>query len=166
MGFVVGACVAGPVGAQESGASLDAAGTSASSGGPSSPADKTVLDAMIQDPGLSLLHSGDTMRVPLVPRDWSLNGVRPYAAVGARTLRPVTDGLVGMAMPSRESMEDLHHGLGLGAGLQWQLSEHLDLFGEYLFQTKPGTGVTSTSPVLRPDSEGAGGVRGGFSFHF
>jgi hypothetical protein len=80
-------------------------------------------------------------------------------------LRSPSDGLIGLAVPDREALTDLSHGLGLGAGFSWRLSDRLDLFGEYLFRAQPGGGVPGTSPVLRPDVEGTG-LKGGFSIRF
>ena len=89
----------------------------------------------------------------------------PYAALSPRVLRSPIDGLSGLALPDRESLTDLSHGLGLGPGFSWRLSDRLDLFGEYLFRTQPAGGVPGTSPVLRPDVEGTG-LKGGFSIRF
>jgi hypothetical protein len=129
--------------------------------------DKTVPDVTVHDLHLSLLpRPGEsTFRVPLSPGQWTLSGVLPYAALSPRVLRSPTDGLIGLAVPDRESLTDLSHGLGLGAGFSWRLSDHLDLFGEYLFRTQPAGGVPGTSPVLRPDVEGTG-LKGGFSIRF
>jgi hypothetical protein len=137
--------------------------------GPASPApvDRALLDTLVKDPGFSLSRAGENgLRVPLTPKEWSFNGLRPYAALSPRVWKPVTDGPGGLAAPSRESTDDLSHGLGLGAGLQWQLSDRLGLFGEYLFQTTPNAGVSSSSPTLRPDAEAPAGLKGGFSLRF
>jgi len=131
------------------------------------PADKALLDAMVKDFGLSLSRADDSsLRVPLTPKEWSFSGLRPYAALGARTLRPVTDGLIGLALPTRDSTDDFSHGLGVGAGLEWQLTERLGLFGEYLFQKTPGTNGPTNIPTLRPGAESPAGLKGGFSFRF
>jgi hypothetical protein len=153
------------VGAQESRSGSDAFSVPES---PSpAPVDEALLAAVVKDLGLSLSQSSETnLRVPLMPREWSFNGLRPYAALSPRVLKPVTEGLTGLAIPSRESREDLSHGFGLGAGLQWQLSERFGLFGEYLFQPTPGAGAPSSTPGLRPNAEGPAGLKGGFSFHF
>jgi hypothetical protein len=152
-----------PVNAQESEPGTQAA---ASLDNPS-PADKALLDAMVRDFGLSLSRADDSsLRVPLTPKDWSFNGLRPYAALGTRTLRPVTDGLIGLALPSRESTDEFSHGLGVGAGLEWQLTGRLGLFGEYLFQKTSGTNGPSNIPTLRPGVESPVGLKGGLSIRF
>jgi hypothetical protein len=168
LGLLVGASLGAtallvsPAGAQDTPSLGDAVAIPASP----VPADRALLDAMVKDLGLSLSHSGENgLRVPLTPKEWSFNGVRPYAALSARVLKPVDD-LAGLATPSRESTDDLSHGLGLGAGLQWQLSDRLGLFGEYLFLATPRAGVSSSTPTLRPDAEGTAGLRGGFSLRF
>ena len=170
LGLLVGASLGAtallvsPAGAQDTPSLVDAVAIPASP----VPADRALLDAMVKDIGLSLARSGEYgLRVPLMPKEWSFNGLRPYAALSPRVLKPVTDGLqLGLAMPTRESTEDLSHGLGLGAGLQWQLSDRLGLFGEYLFQATPGAGVSSSTPTLRPDAESPAGLKGGFSLRF
>jgi hypothetical protein len=152
-----------PAHAQESGSGTDAAAQVANP----EPADKAVLDAMVKDFALSLSRADDSsLRVPLTPKEWSFSGLRPYAALGTRTLRPVTDGLNGLALPSRDSMDEFSHGFGVGAGLEWQLTERLGLFGEYLFQKTPGTNGPSNIPTLRPGIESPAGLKGGFSFRF
>lgn len=157
------AVLGGPAAAQDSVRRTDGLAIPASP----APADNALIDAMVKEFGLIQSRSSDNnLRVPLTPRDWTLSGLRPYAALSARTLKPVTDSLVGLATPSRESTEDLSHGLGLGAGVEWQLSERFGFFGEYLFQARPGTGVPSSSPTLRPDAEAPAGLKGGFSVRF
>jgi hypothetical protein len=129
--------------------------------------DKAVPDVTVRDLHLSFLpQPGEsTFRLPLSLHPWILSGFLPYAALSPRVLRSPTDGLIGLAVPDRESLTDLSHGLGLGAGFSWRLSDRLDLFGEYLFRAQPAGGVPGTSPVLRPDVEGTG-LKGGLSIHF
>jgi len=169
LGLLVGVSLGGsallvsPTAAQESRSLGDAVASPASPG----PADRALLDGMAKDLGFSLSRSGENgLRVPLTPKEWSFNGLRPYAALSARVLRTVTEGPQGLATPNAESADDLSHGLGLGAGLQWQLSERFGLFGEYLFQATPRAGVPSSTPALRPDAESPSGLKGGFSLRF
>jgi hypothetical protein len=130
------------------------------------PPDKSFLDALARDLGLSLSRPGDAnLTVPLAPRQWTFSGLRPYAALSPRMLRPVGDGLIGLATPDRESEADLSHSLGIGAGVTWRLSDRLDLFGQYMFRTNPGTGIPAGNPTLRPDLESPG-LKGGFSIRF
>jgi len=130
-------------------------------------ADKALLDALVKDLGLSLSHPSDSnLRVPLTPKEWSFSGLRPYAALSGRVLKPVRDSLTGLASPGPESAEDFARGLGVGAGVQWRLSDRLSLFGEYLFQATPAAGAPISTPTLRPDAEPAAGLKGGLSVRF
>src|SRR5262245_26774284 len=93
------------------------------------PPDTSFLDALAKDLGLSLSRSSElnVVALPLAPAHWTLRGLRPYAAVSPRVLRPVSEGLTGLATQEREAETDLTHGLGLGAGLTWRLSNRFDL---------------------------------------
>ena len=75
------------------------------------------------------------------------------------------DGLTGLAVPERESTADPSHGLGIGPGLTWHLSDRLDLFGQYLFRATPSSSGPAASPLLQPDAESSG-LKGGFSIRF
>ena len=160
------ACLGGSADAQEGRPGSGAAPVPGSSG-PASP-DRALLDAMVKDLDLSLSRPGEStsLRVPLTPSEWTLSGLRPYAAFNPRVLKPVTDGPTGLAAPERESVEDLSHGVGVGAGLRWRLSDRLDLFGEYLFPALPASSAPTSSPALRPDAEAPAGLKGGFSIRF
>jgi hypothetical protein len=129
------------------------------------PPDRSFLDILARDLGLSLSTSSEAnLTVPLAPSQWSFSGLRPYAALSPRMLRPVGDRLTGLAVPDRESEADLSHGLGIGAGISWRLSDRLGVFGQYLFRANP-TGLPAGNPTLRPDLESPG-LKGGLSIRF
>jgi hypothetical protein len=106
-----------------------------------------------------------TVRVPLRPGEWSLFGrLQPYAALSARTLRPDLLDASGITAPSRESrIDDLSNGVGIGGGLNWQLSSRLGLFGEYLFVPRAHGGAASAGTARRdadpPELKGGISVR-------
>jgi hypothetical protein len=131
------------------------------------PPDKDFLAALASELRLSLSsRPGEViLRMPLAPTEWSLSGLRPYAALSPRVLKPTMDSLTGLAAPQRELAQDLSHGLGVGPGFTWHLSNRLDLFGQYLFRATPSTGVPADSPTLRPDTDSSG-LKGGFSVRF
>jgi len=130
------------------------------------PPDKSFLDALARDLGLSLSRSSDlNVTLPLTPTHWTLGGLRPYAALSPRVWRPVSEGLTGLATQERETDADLSHGLGLGAGITWRLSDRVDLFGQYLFHANPAGSVPASNPTLRPDLDSPG-LKGGFSIRF
>jgi hypothetical protein len=137
-------------------------------GVPAAPSpDPDFLANLAKDLRLSLLPSAGelSLRMPLAPGDWTLGGLRPYAVLSPRVWRPAMEGLTGLAVPDRESAPDLSHGLGIGPGVTWHLSDRLDLFGQYLFRATPSTIGPAASPILQPDVESSG-VKGGFSIHF
>jgi hypothetical protein len=125
------------------------------------------LSSLAKDLRLSLLPSAGelSLRMPLAPGEWTLSGLRPYAVLSPRVWRPAMDGLTGLAVPDRESALDPSHGLGIGPGVTWRLSDRLDLFGQYLFRATPSTSVPTASPLLQPDAESSG-LKGGFSIRF
>jgi hypothetical protein len=130
------------------------------------PPDKSFLDALAKDLGLSLSRSSEfNLTLPLSPSQWTLGGLRPYAVVSPRVWRPVSEGTTGLATPERETEADLSHGLGLGAGLTWRLSNRFDLFGQYLFRANPSGNSPAGNPTLRPDLD-VPGLKGGFSIRF
>src|SRR5262245_10845104 len=97
------------------------------------PVDSSILDRAVKDLGLTLLAKPNetSVRMPLTPGAWSLLGpVRPYASLGPRVTTQVDD-VAGLAVPIREPVDDLSKGVGVGAGVNWHLSDHLELFGEY-----------------------------------
>ena len=128
--------------------------------------DTLLLSSIAKDLGLSLLASPDQVRVPLAPGDWSLlKGVRPYAMLSPSTLKPITGAEPTLSGPLREPTEDSWRGLGVGAGLQWRLSDRVDLFGQYEFMSLPGANAPSGSPIMRREVESPG-LKAGFSIHF
>ena len=132
--------------------------------------DRPGLDTVLHDLQLNQFALGarlsdNTVKLPLSSNDWTLSGLRPYAALSPRVLRAPGEGLLGLAAPDREAVEDLNHGLGLGAGFSWRLSDHLDVFGQYLFRVQPTGGIPNSNPLLRPDADGSG-LKGGFSIRF
>jgi hypothetical protein len=135
---------------------------------PSAPrSTQSVLDLLAKDVRFDLLARPDavTVRLPLAPADWSLlKGMQPYVALSPSTVKPI-EGTFGLATPAREATDEPLKGLGMGAGLQWHLSDRLDLFGQYQFVTLPGGSAATGSPIMRRDSDNPG-VRAGFSVHF
>src|SRR5438034_3955323 len=114
--------------------------------GASDPADRSVLDSVAKDLGLTLLARPEDsgLRLPFNPRGWSFFGpVRPYASVGPRVATSGLTDLTGLAAPIREPADDLSKGVGVGAGLNWHLSDRLDLFGEYQLFNMGGRGTPS-----------------------
>jgi hypothetical protein len=137
-------------------------------GAPAAPSpDPDFLANLAKEWRLSLLPSAGelSLRMPLAPGEWKLSGLRPYAVLSPRVWRPAMDGLTGLAVPDRESALDPSHGLGIGPGVSWHLSDRLDLFGQYLFRATPSTAVPGSSPILQPDAESSG-LKGGFSIRF
>jgi hypothetical protein len=130
------------------------------------PPDSTFLDALAKDLGLTLSGGSEPgLTLGLAPGQWSLGGLRPYAALSPRVLRWVGDGMNGLAAPDYESQTDLSHGVGVGVGLQWKLSDHLDLFGQYMLRPTPRAGNIMETPTLKPDLQSPG-LTGGFSIRF
>jgi opacity protein-like surface antigen len=104
--------------------------------------------------------------VPLAPGDWSfLKGVQPYALFNPSTVRPIGGVQPALSGLLREPAEDSWKGLGVGAGVQWHLSDRLDLFGQYQFLSLPGADTPTGSPLTRREAEGPG-VKAGLSIHF
>jgi hypothetical protein len=137
-------------------------------GVPAAPSpDPDFLANLAKELRLSLLPSAGelSLRMPLAPGDWTLSGLRPYAVLSPRVWRPAMEGLTGLAVPDRGSAPDLSHGLGVGPGVTWHLSDRLDLFGQYLFRATPSTTGPAASPILQPDVEPSG-LKGGFSIRF
>jgi len=128
--------------------------------------DKSVLDSIAGDLKLNLWSPEDrTFRVPLAPSEWSfLKDVQPYAALSPSSARLLNDATLSGA--GRESADDPWKGAGVGAGVNWKLSDRVDLFGQYLFMSLPGgSSPASGSPIIRRDVE-TPGLKGGFSIHF
>ncbi|HYB44251.1 MAG TPA: hypothetical protein VEL75_20925 [Candidatus Methylomirabilis sp.] len=159
--LLTGALLAGPAAAQDVRPQKDLSLTD-DAASPAKP-DKSFLDAMAKDLGLSLLDksSENTLRLTLAPRDWSL---QPYAALQTRSLKAVTDP-AGLSAPDRDFTDDPLKGMGVGAGVRWQLSDHLDLYGQYLFST-PGGSTTTNGPFVKPGIDSSPGLKGGFSIKF
>jgi len=131
------------------------------------PADPSILDRAVKDLGLTLLAKPDetSVRMPLTSGAWSFFGpVQPYASLGPRVTTMVDD-VAGLALPFRDPVDDFNKGVGFGAGLNWHLSEHLDLFGEYQLFSVRGHGASTDGPLGRRDVD-APGVKGGFSIRF
>jgi len=130
-------------------------------------ADKSFLDSIAGDLKLNLWPGADerTVRVPLAPGEWSLlKDVQPFAALSPSSARVLTDATLSGA--NREAADDPWKGLGVGAGVNWRLSDRVDLFGQYLFMSLPGGNAPAGgSPIIRRDVE-TPGVKGGFSIHF
>jgi len=130
-------------------------------------AEKSFLDSLTGDLKLNLWSRPDerTLRVPLAPSEWSLlKDVQPFAALSPSNARALTDGSLSSA--GREAAEDPWKGLGVGAGVNWRLSDRVDLFGQYLFMSLPGANSpASGNPIMRRDVE-TPGLKGGLSIHF
>jgi hypothetical protein len=129
--------------------------------------DKSLLGVVASDLKLNLWSGSDdrTVRVPLAPGEWSfLKDLQPYAALSPSSARSLTDAT--LSGPSREAADDPWKGLGVGAGVNWRLSDRVDLFGQYLFMNLPGGNAPAGgSPIMRRDVE-TPGLKGGFSIHF
>jgi hypothetical protein len=128
---------------------------------------ESVLDLIAKDVRFDLMARPDavTVRLPLASADWSLfKGVQPFVALSPSTVKPI-EGAVGLATPDREVTDQPWKGLGMGAGVQWRLSDRLDLFGQYQFITLPGASASTGSSIMRRDSDNPG-LRAGFSLHF
>jgi hypothetical protein len=129
------------------------------------PADPSVLDMIVKDLGLSFLAKPEEtyVRLPLSPGAWTLFGARPYASVGPR-VRTFMEEAAGLAAPSRDPADDLSKGVGVGAGLNWNLGDRLELFGEYQLFSLRGRSGTAGNPFGR--REESPGLKGGFSIRF
>jgi len=128
---------------------------------------ESVLDLVAKDVRFDLMARPDavTVRLPLASADWSLfKAVQPFVALSPSTVKPI-EGAIGLAVPSREVTDQPWKGLGMGAGVQWHLSDRLDLFGQYQFVTLPGATSSTGSPIMRRDSDNPG-LKAGFSLHF
>ena len=129
----------------------------------------SILDLIAKDVSffdLKTRPDAVSMRLALTPSDWSLlKGIQPYLALNPSTVRPISESGLGLAAPSREAAEQPWKGLGMGAGIEWHLSDRVDLFGQYQFVTLPGASASTGSPIMRRDSDNPG-VRAGFSLHF
>jgi hypothetical protein len=127
--------------------------------------DRSVLGAVARDLGLSLTTRPDEpmVRLPLMPRDWSLWGrVQPYAALSPRVVRPAVEDGTGLTGPVREYRDDLSRGVHLGSGLNWRISDRVEIFGEYFFLPRAGGGTAPpTSRDVDPPE-----LKGGFSIKF
>ena len=64
----------------------------------------------------------------------------------------------------RES-DEFARGFGVGAGLSWHLTDHLELFGEYQVLNMGGRTAQPDSASGRRELE-TPGLKGGFSFRF
>jgi len=130
---------------------------------------ESVLDLIAKDVSffdLKTRPDAVSVRLALTPSDWSLlKGIQPYLALSPGTVRPISESGLGLAAPSREAAEQPWKGLGMGAGIEWHLSNRVDLFGQYQFVTLPGASAATGSPIMRRDSDNPG-VSAGFSFHF
>ncbi len=105
-----------------------------------------------------------TVKVPLAPSDWSLlKDVQPYAALSPSTARVLNDATLSAA--NRDAADEPWKGLGVGAGVKWHLSDRVDLFGQYLFMSLPGSNASTGSPLMRRDVESPG-LKAGFSIQF
>jgi len=136
--------------------------------GAADPADKSVLDAVVKDLGLTLLAKPDdsALRLPLGPRGWTLlTRVTPYASMSPRIRTPGVEDLTGLATPLREPTDELSRGLGVGAGLNFHLTEWFDLFGEYQLFSMGGRGAQAEGSVGRRELESPT-LKGGFSIRF
>ena len=135
----------------------------------SSRSETSVLDLIAKDVSFFDLRTRPdavSVRFALTPSDWSLfKGIQPYLALSPSTVRPISESGLGLAAPSREVADQPWKGLGMGAGVEWHLSDRVDLFGQYQFVTLPGASASTGSPIMRRDSDNPG-VRAGFSFHF
>jgi len=128
----------------------------------------SVLDLIAKDVRFDLLTRPEavSVRLALTPSDWSLlKGIQPYVALSPSTVRPISESGLGLAAPNRETADEPWKGLGMGAGIQWHLTDRLDFFGQYQFVTLPGASASTGSPIMRRDSDNPG-VRAGFSLHF
>ena len=126
------------------------------------------LDLIAKDVRFDLLTRPEavSVRLALTPSDWSLlKGIQPYVALSPSTVRPISESGLGLAAPNRETADEPWKGLGMGAGIQWHLTDRLDFFGQYQFVTLPGASASTGSPIMRRDSDNPG-VRAGFSLHF
>jgi|SRR5262245_7353672 len=136
--------------------------------GAADPTDKTVLDLAVKDLGLTLLAKPDdnAVRLPFSPRGWSLLGrVTPYASMSSRIRTPGIEDLTGLATPLREPTDELSKGIGVGAGLNFHLSEWFELFGEYQLFSVGGRGAQAEGSVGRRELESPT-LKGGFSIRF
>ena len=130
--------------------------------------DASVLDAVVKDLGLTLLAkpSESAIKLPLSPRGWSLLGrVTPYASMSPRVFSPGVEDLIGLAAPMREPTDELSKGLGVGAGLNWHLSEWIEVFGEYQLFSVRGRGVQTEGSLGHREMDSPT-LKGGFSIRF
>jgi hypothetical protein len=131
-------------------------------------AEKSVLDGLVKDLGLSLLSKPEdtTVRLPLAQGGSSLLGrVQPYASLSPRVIRPGADDVRGLAAPVRDPAEDLSKGVGVGAGVSWHLSDRLEVFGQYQLMSVRGRTAPTDSPLGRRDIDNPG-MKGGLSIRF
>ncbi len=127
---------------------------------------KVLLD-IVNGLGLLSTHEESTLRVSLTPGQWALSGrVQAYAALSSRVVRLGTDGVSGLAAPARETTGNVWRGLGLGPGVNWRLSDTLELFGEYRFQPGPDSGASAGRPSIRREPEITPRMKVGFSIRF
>lgn len=127
--------------------------------------DEAVLDSVVRDLGISLSSrpESNVLRLPLATDGWSLFGhLQPYASVGPRAYT-LTGEPSGLAAPPRDT-DDFARGVGVGAGLNWRLTDRLQLFGEYQFLNMGGHSVPDGT-LGRRDIDNPG-LRGGFSIRF
>jgi hypothetical protein len=163
--LVAGALAGRPASAEDT---LSGKGWSLADGASAPARADSLLDSLPGNLRLGPLGKSDdsTLRLSLPAEGWGFfKDVRPYAALNPSVVRPLTDTRPAMAAPSREVASDPWKGLGVGAGVQWRLSDRLDLFGQYQFLNLPGASSSTSSPFLRRDVE-TPGMRGGFSIHF
>jgi hypothetical protein len=128
--------------------------------------DQAVLDAVVRDLGISLLDKPENtlLRLPLAPGRWSFFGrMQPYASLGPRVSTQAEEP-TGLALPLRET-DELSKGLGVGAGLNWRLTDRLELFGEYQLLNMGKPTIQPDSALGRRDVE-TPGLKGGFSIRF
>jgi hypothetical protein len=145
---LVAASIAGPAGATET-------------------SDRAVLDNVVKDLGLTLLSrpSDPAVRLPLNPGGWSFFGrVQPYASLGPRVTTEIDD-VAGLAAPLRGPADEFSKGVGVGAGVNWHLSDRLQLFGEYQLFNMRGLGGRADYGFGSRDLESPT-LKGGFSIRF
>jgi hypothetical protein len=105
---------------------------------PVAPEATGALRALMHEGELSLYPDADdpTRRIPLALRGRGLLGggsLLPYATIRPAGVLLESDTASAAGLHGLETRYDLARGVDLGAGLSWQLSGGLSLFGEYRF---------------------------------